>query len=45
MVDLLLYAFLPAVGGAIGACVVVWILAKVWDFAFGGRAVRVRSRR
>ena len=36
MLDLLLYAFLPAVVGATGACAVVWVMAKIWDLIFGG---------
>lgn len=43
MLDLLLYAFLPALAGATGSCLVLWIFSKAWDFAFGGRAMRPRA--
>lgn len=45
MLDLLLFAFLPAVAGATGACLVVWVFAKLWDLAFGGGFWRPKAVR
>lgn len=42
MLDLLLYAFLPALAGSVGACLLLWVFSKIWDYAFGARAMRPR---